>query len=148
MPEHEHDALLRTSDFRVLINDHELGFAEVSRLTSETDLTASPDELVHGFETVVLRRALTSSTELYDWRRNVVDGEDDRRVVTIHQLEAPGGTIANSWRLMGAWPRRWSGPAFNAAESSVAYEELELAFDDLTWLEQSPSRPRTTTPGG
>ena len=148
MPDPEHDALLRTSYFRVLIDERELGFAEVSRLTSETDLTAPPDELVHGFETIVLRRALTTSTELYDWRRNVVDGKDDRRVVTIHQLEGPDGRIANSWRLTGAWPRRWSGPAFNAAESTLAYEELELAFDDLVWLDQSPSPSRTTTPGG
>jgi phage tail-like protein len=148
MPDREHDALLRTSYFRVLIDERELGFAEVSRLTSETDLAAAPDAPVHRFETIVLRRALTTSSELYDWHRNVIDGKDDRRVVTIHQLEAPEGRIANSWRLSGAWPRRWSGPAFSAAESSVAYEELELAFDDLVWLEQRPSRSRTTTPGG
>jgi phage tail-like protein len=148
MPDRAHDALLRTSYFRVLIDERELGFAEVSALTSETDLTAPLDARVHGFETIVLRRALTTSSELYDWRRNVIHGKDDRRVVTIHQLEAPGGRIANSWRLSGAWPRRWSGPAFNAAESSVAYEELELAFDDLVWLDERPSRSRTTTPGG
>jgi hypothetical protein len=43
---------------------------------------------------------------------------------------------------VGAWPCRWSGSAFNALDSSVAYEELELAFDDLVWLEQN-----TTTKG-
>jgi phage tail-like protein len=154
MPDRDPDALLRTSYFRVLIGERELGFAEVSRLTSETDLTAPPGARVHGFETIVLRRALTTATELYDWRRNIVAGKADLREVTIHQLEAPDGRIANSWRLTGAWPRRWSGPAFNAAESSVAYEELELAFDDVVWLKQRttpqkrPSRSPTTTPGG
>lgn len=154
MPGRDPEPLLRTSYFRVLIGEQELGFAEVSRLTSETELTPPAQEPLHRFETVVLRRAVTRSTELYDWRRNIVAGIDDRRVVTIHQLEAPGGRIANSWRLTGAWPRRWSGPAFNAAESSVAYEELELAFDDAVWLKQRTtpqkrsSRSRTTTPGG
>jgi phage tail-like protein len=142
MRDHELDPLLRTSYFRVEIDERELGFAEVSRLTSETDLTAPVADRRHRFETVVLRRALTRSTDLYDWRRRIVDGDDDRRVVTIHQLQTPGGRIANSWRLVDAWPCRWSGPAFNALESSVAYEELELAFDDLVWLEQS-----TTTQG-
>jgi phage tail-like protein len=142
MRDREREPLLRTSYFRVLIDERELGFAGVSRLTSETDLMAPTGARPHRFETVVLRRALTRSSELYDWRRRIVDGDDDRRVVTIHQLQNPGGRIANSWSLVGAWPCRWSGPAFNALDSSVAYEELELAFDDLVWLEQN-----TTTKG-
>jgi phage tail-like protein len=142
MPSREPQTLLGTNHFRVLIGERELGIAEVSRLTSETDLAVPPGEREHRFETVVLRRALTHSTELYEWRRRIVEGKDDRRTVTIHQLEAPGGRVANSWRLVKAWPCRWSGPAFNALESSVACEELELAFDDLVWLEQN-----TTTQG-
>ena len=143
MQENEAEPLLRTSYFRVLVDEHELGFAEVSGLTSTTDLTAPAGERPHRFDTVVLRRALTDSSELFDWRRRIVDGDEDRRVVTIQQLQAPGGRIANSWNLVGAWPCRWSGPAFNALDSGIAYEELELAFDDLVWLGQN-----TTTHGG
>jgi hypothetical protein len=40
----------------------------------------------------------------------------------------------NAWRLVGAWPVRWSGPAFNAMTSELAFEELELTFADLVWL--------------
>ena len=138
----ELEHLLGTSHFRVLIGRRELGFSEVTRLTSETDLTVPPKQRRHAYETVVLRRALTRSTELYDWRRRIVDGTDDRRVVTIHQLDGPGGRIVNSWRLVRAWPCRWSGPPFNALESGIAYEELELAFDELTW-----TNPETTTEG-
>ena len=126
------------SCFEVLIGDRELGFAEVGRLVSETDRAASPEGPVHRLATVVLRRALTTSTELYDWRRLIVAGKDDRRDVTIHQLSAPGGKIVNSWRLMRAWPCRWSVPGgngFNALSNDIAFEELELAFDDLVWLE-------------
>ena len=143
--------MLGTSHFRVLIGRRELGFCDVGRLTSETDLTVPPEERRHSFETVVLRRALTRSTELYDWRRRIVGGTDDRRRVTIQQLEAPAGSVVNSWRLERAWPCRWSGPAFDALESGVAYEELELAFDDLVWQEEkvtpTRSRSRTTTQG-
>jgi phage tail-like protein len=86
----------------------------------------------------VLRRALTTSTELYDWRRLIVAGKDDRRDVTIRQLSAPGGKIVNSWRLVRAWPCRWSGSAFDAMNNDIAYEELELTFDDLIWLDHNP----------
>jgi phage tail-like protein len=103
-------------------------------LTSETELGAPSDRPVHRFAPIVLRRALTTSTELYDWRRLIASGKDDRRDVTIRQLSAPGGKIVNSWRLMRAWPCRWSGPTFDAMKNDVAWEELELTFDDLVWL--------------
>lgn len=64
--------------------------------------------------------------------------------MTISQLDRPGGSVVNSWRLVGAWPRRWSGPAFDALEGGLAYEELELALDDLVWDTAPPSR----RPGG
>ena len=139
MPSHQPEPLLRISCFEVLIGKRELGFAEVGRLTSETDLETLSDRRVHRFATVLLRRALTTSTELYDWRRLIVQGKDDRRDVTIRQLSAPGGTIVNSWRLVRAWPCRWSGSAFDAMNNDVAYEELELTFDDLVWLDHNPT---------
>lgn len=144
MPEHEAAPLLGTSHFRVLIGREELGFAEISPLSSEVD-PESGEQFAH----VVLRRALSRDTTLFDWRRSVVDGNDDRRTVTIHQLEGAGGRIANSWRLVGAWPCRWSGPALNALESGIAFEEVELGFDDLVWVRPRPPRrrPRPTTQG-
>jgi phage tail-like protein len=153
MPVRELPPLLGTTHFRVLIGRRELGFSEVGRLSSATDVTLPPEKRLHTFETIVLRRALTTrSTELYDWRRKIMSGKDDRRPVTIHQLAAATGEIVNSWRLEGAWPCRWSGPSFNAAGNDVAIEELELAYDDLVWLGEpdtpsDPSRPRKKTEG-
>jgi len=134
----EPEPLLRISCFDVLIGTRELGFAEIGRLISETGVSTHPDRPVHRFATVVFKRALTSSTELYDWRRLIVEGKDDRRDVTIRQLSAPGGQIVNAWRLTRAWPCRWSGPGFNAMSNDIAYEEIELIFDDIVWLEHKP----------
>lgn len=127
-------ALLRINCFEVFIGDREIGFAGVGGLTSETELPVLPERPVHRFATVVLRRALTTSTELYEWRRLIVSGKDDRRDVTIRQLSAPGGKVVNAWTLKGAWPCRWSGPAFDAMNNDVACEELELTFEDLIWV--------------
>jgi phage tail-like protein len=135
MTRHGGEPLLRTSYFRVVIGERELGFAEITPLTSRTQLDT--DERRHEYDTVVLRRALTRSTELYDWRRRIADGADDRRSVRIEQLETPGGPTANSWTLVDAWPCRWSGPAFDAQSSAIAVEELELAFADLVWHGQT-----------
>jgi phage tail-like protein len=124
--------LFGTSHFRVLIAREELGFSDVSRLTSETGAA----------DVVVLRRALTQSTELYEWRRRVAGGEDDRRDVTIEMLDGAGGAVVNSWRLVGARPQRWSGPSFDASGVAVAMEELELAYDDLVWLAAPGTTPK------
>jgi hypothetical protein len=134
MSSRQPEALLRVNCFEVLIGDRNIGFAEVGRLTSETDLAGLPDRPTHRFATIVLRRALTTSTELYEWRRRIIGGDDDRREVTIRQLSAPGGHIVNAWQLLRAWPCRWSGPAFDAMKNEVACEELELTFDDVVWL--------------
>ena len=141
MPTRQPKALLRVNCFEVLIGEREIGFAEVGSLRSETVPSGLPDQKpVHRFATVVLRRALTTSTELYDWRRHIVSGRDDRRDVTIRLLAAPGGTIVNAWRLVRAWPCRWSGPAFDAMKNDVACEELELTFEDLVWLDEKTKK--------
>ncbi len=150
MPDRALTPLFGTGYFRVLIGRREVGFSQVGPLSSETDWTLSPQDRSHRFATIVLRRALTPTTELFDWRRKIMSGENDRRPVTIHQLAGAGGAIVNSWRLEGAWPCRWSGPSFDAAGNDVAMEELELAYDDLVWLGPStakPSRSRTKTEG-
>jgi len=135
MPPRGEEALLRISSFVVLIGDRDLAFSEVGPLTSATVPEALAPDDRHGnrFAPVVLRRALTTGTELYDWRRAIVAGKKDRRDVIIRQLSAPGGSVVNSWRLVGAWPSRWSGPSFNALANDIAIEELELTFDDLIW---------------
>jgi hypothetical protein len=134
MADREGDELLRTSSFVVLIGDKEFGFAEVGPLTSATDFDAPDRKPAHHFAPVVLRRAVGTTTDLYDWRRAIVAGKQDRRDVVIRQLSAPGGRVVNAWRLVKAWPSRWSGPSFNALVGDVAFEEVELMFDDLLWL--------------
>ena len=133
MPDRHDAPLLRVNAFDVRIGKREIGFVEVSRLSSASteDDAGRPSRR---FTPVVLRRALSTSTELYDWRRAIAEGNDDRRDVTIRQQSAPGGSEVNAWRLVRAWPVRWSGPSFDARSAEIATEEIELDFDDLVWL--------------
>ena len=128
------DPLLAGNAFRVRIGDQEIAFASVGPITSGTDPASSDGRPVDMYAPIVLRRALTGSSELFDWRRAIVDGKVDRRDVTISQLSGPGGTVVVAWRLVRAWPARWSGPNFEANASDIAHEEIELRFEDLVWL--------------
>jgi phage tail-like protein len=129
------DPLLEANAFRVRIGDQEIAFASVGSMTSGTDPASSEGRPVDQYAPIVLKRALTGSSELFDWRRAIVDGKVDRRDVTISQLSGPGGSVVVAWRLIRAWPARWSGPSFQADGTGVAHEEIELRFDDLIWLE-------------
>jgi hypothetical protein len=72
----------------------------------------------------------------------IVRGRNDRRPVTIQQLDSAAAEIVNAWRLDDAGPCRWSGPSFNAVGNEVAIEELELAYEELVWLAE-PGTPKS-----
>jgi hypothetical protein len=134
MPGSDRDApLLDAAHFSVLIDDVEVPFSSVGSLTSETD---PPDDGQARYLTVVFRRALGTSKDLFRWREAVAGGKLDTRRVVIRQLDPTGERIVNAWALEGAWPCRWSAPAFDAAEAGVAMEEIELAFDRLEWIDE------------
>ena len=126
-------------NFIVAIDGVEFGFASLSRLASETVLEPPPGDQkrpakdVHRHPNVVLRRALGSDRRLYLWRENIVAGKTDKRQVVIRQLDIAAREAIAIWILDGAWPCRWAGPAFDAAATDVATEEIELAFDRLIW---------------
>jgi hypothetical protein len=130
-----------TSCFRVFIGKSEVGFAVVGPISSQAVVGDPGKPPRDGYATVTLRRALTGTTELFDWRRAIAAGKPDRRAVIIQQLDRADGSVVNAWQLEQAWPVRWTGPGFDALAGVVACEELELAFDDVTWL---PARRRVT----
>lgn len=121
--------------FRVTIGDRELGFSHVGPLQSDdAPAPAEPTARERPWAGVVLRRALTASSELFAWRQAMVAGKDDRRVVMIELLDRPDGQRITGWKLSGAWPVRWCGPRMDATATSVAMEEVELSFDEVEWL--------------
>lgn len=124
------------NNFRVLIDGTEVGISEVSPLTSETEPSAPRAD--SRYRTVVLRRAVTGSRELFGWREQAHAGKPAERSVVIQHFDQTGRPAVGAWELEGAWPCRWSGPALNAADSeSVACEELELAYERLVWHDET-----------
>lgn len=122
---------LDAAHFSVTIDGVPTGFAYVGGLASESD-PADPKAVRPG--TVVLRRALTASPDLFRWRERVARGEEDRRRVIIRQHDAAGKPV-HAWSLEGAWPYRWTGPTFDALQGGLAFEEIELTYDRVVWLE-------------
>lgn len=83
------------------------------------------------YSSVTLRYGLTTSTELWDWLMSAVNGQVNRRNVTIAMLDSTGSNTVLRWKLANAWPEQWHGSALDAVSRELAIETLVLAHDGL-----------------
>jgi phage tail-like protein len=131
-----------TGDARSVVG----GFSEVSGLVSESEVVehrvgSSPLVMkLPGktrFGNVVLRKGCTASSELYQWRRRVEDGEDDRRSGSVILLDGQMREKAR-WNFYDAWPCRYEAPELDATDSAVSVETLELCVERIERAESAP----------
>jgi phage tail-like protein len=83
------------------------------------------------YNSVTLKRGVIGSLDLYNWINQVRNGDANaRRSVTITLL-AEDLTPVLTWKLLRAWPVKYSFGDLNAKGSDVAIEELVLAYERL-----------------
>jgi phage tail-like protein len=116
------------------------GFTEVSGLESETDIIEyrTGDEVgtvrklpgLSKYQNVTLKRGFTNSAALWEWRKTVIDGQTERKSVSIILLDHKREEVGR-WNLFEAWPCRWIGPEFNAKTNEVAIESIEICHERI-----------------
>ena len=116
------------------------GFQEVSGLDVTTDSVdyregSDPAHVrklpgMNRYANITLRRGITDSDELWQWRSTAIEGRAERRNGSIILLD-DAGTERLRWNFFNAWPSRWTGPAFNASSTAVAIETLEITPEEL-----------------
>lgn len=83
------------------------------------------------FGTVVLKRGLARSADLWSWFSLVGEGAYAQRLnVTITQFDQSGRGVF-AWTLLKAMPVRFKAPDLNASNNEVAIEELHLVHEGL-----------------
>lgn len=125
------------------INDPLDGFLKISGITSKTE----PIEFKHGldravrkspgrttFSDVTLERVYSGLDEFAQWRQRIVDGEIDRRTVSIEYLKADGVTVIRRYELHNCYPASWELPAMDASSSATAIEKIALAVEHVVQL--------------
>ena len=88
-----------------------------------------PGQLEYG--DITLRYGLTASADLWNWFRASVEGQVDRRNVSIVMLDTDGETEVLRWNLVRAWPSYWRGAPLDALGREVAIESLTLVYESL-----------------
>lgn len=117
------------------------GFSEVTGFDAsidvmeyrEGDMVQTPMKIpgLKKYGNITLKKGLADSSALYDWLSEGIDGEVQRKTITISLLDATEQTVA-SWRVINAWPVKYTAPDFNATSSEVAVETLEVAHEGMT----------------
>ncbi|MEQ9370446.1 MAG: phage tail protein [Coleofasciculus chthonoplastes F3-SA18-01] len=83
------------------------------------------------FDDVTLKRGITEDLVFWDWINKTLNpGKKERRNVNILVFNQ-GGETMQCWTLIGAIPVGWKTPALQASSSTVAIEELTLAYEGL-----------------
>jgi phage tail-like protein len=68
--------------------------------------------------------------DLWSWHNDWVLGKGKRKDGLI-VLQDEGRLPAKIWRFKSGIPMKWTGPALNANQSSVAIESLEISHEGL-----------------
>jgi phage tail-like protein len=120
------------------------GFSDVSGLGTEINYseyrngndkvnTARKVPNTYKQEDVTLKRGLIGSTDLFQWIKDVREGNDGRRTVTITIMDEARNPVS-SFKLVNAQPKKWVGPTLAAkGGGEVAMEELHLTHEGVTF---------------
>ncbi|MDL2232091.1 phage tail protein [Ruminococcaceae bacterium OttesenSCG-928-L11] len=84
---------------------------------------------------VTLKWGMSESLSFYEWVAGISSGEmgtaEDRvKDITIYLQDDAHNDIAN-WTFFNAWPCKYTAPDFNASSSEIAFESVELAFEEM-----------------
>ena len=115
-------------------------FSEVSGLDFTTEVEeyreGGLNEYTHKLPTItkyqnlVLKRGMTYSTYLFDWYKDVLQGNIVKRGISVVLLDSQRNEV-KKWAFTGAFPIKWSTGNLNAMGNSIAVESCEIVHRGL-----------------
>ena len=89
--------------------------------------------LIH-YGPLTLKNAVTGNAgnkDLWNWIKQIINGEDDKRKVSIIVMDRKGNDILR-FDLTAAWPSSWHLGRLDSHQSSPLVEEVVLQYETLT----------------
>ncbi len=84
------------------------------------------------FATVVLKRGMTTTRDLWNWFQMVAGGAYAYRLAVEIEMRDHGGDPVLTWRLARAMPVKFKAADLNARGTEIGIEELHLAHEGLS----------------
>lgn len=81
---------------------------------------------------ITLKKGLTDSMELYQWRKQVEDAgaAKARKNISLVLIDEEGNDKAR-WDIIEAWPTKYDPSDFSAKANEVVIESLELVHEGI-----------------
>ncbi|MBU3967796.1 MAG: phage tail protein [Euryarchaeota archaeon] len=81
---------------------------------------------------ITLKKGLTDSMELYEWRKSVEEtgAIKARKNISLVLIDEEGNDKAR-WDIMEAWPTKYDPSDFSAKANDVVIETLELVHEGV-----------------
>ncbi len=117
------------------------GFQEVAGLGAELEVMPYPEggnngfvhqlPVRHNWGRLTLKRGIVKGLGLWHWyRAGMAQSLGARRSGMIMLLD-PAGLPAYTWVFFGGLAVKWTGPTFNAMQSELAFESIEIAHQGI-----------------
>jgi phage tail-like protein len=98
--------------------------------TGETIIRQIPGRLT--WTPVTLKRGVTSSMDIWDWRQMVVEGKiDDARTNCSIIAYSQDNTEIARWNFENAWPSKVIGPEMDAASTNYMIEDVTIVHEGV-----------------
>lgn len=130
--------------FQVQWGGRNLAFAEVSGLTTETQIIEYRDGLskeysakkmpgIPKYTNLTLKRGIVpTDNEFFDWMKTTTKLNTMKRRDIIISLLNEDHAPVMTWTAVNAWPVKIDGPGLKSTGNEVAIESIELAHEGLT----------------
>jgi len=82
------------------------------------------------YANISLKWGITDSMDLYNWRKNIIDGKVERKNIAIIAIDEAGNDKSR-WEISNAWPSKYDPPDFNAKGNDVAVEMVEIVHEGI-----------------
>lgn len=84
------------------------------------------------YGSITLKKGLTDSMELYEWRKLVEDSGaiKARKSISLVLVDEEGNDKAR-WEIIEAWPTKYDPSDFDAKGNAVVIESLELVHEGI-----------------
>lgn len=83
------------------------------------------------YDTLMLVRGLSESNELYEWWKGVVDGNVERKNLSVLLLDEERNPVKR-WKFTHAWPTAYRVTELDSQKGQVLSEILEITFEEMT----------------
>ncbi len=94
------------------------------------------------FATVILKRGMTTTRDLWNWFQLVAGGACAYRLSAEITMQNHNGEPVLTWKLARALPIKFKTADLNARGTEVGIEELHLAHEGLSLIPTPPSEKR------